>query len=103
MRTEAIICSFLASGLHGWRQPEFLEVPIKLSEIANGLKILARRHGTFVVDNSTCRARVTLHLGSLRFLRLGNQTVHVDINCCFKEAGFTAVVILDSGMTRVVV
>ena len=103
MRAETTVQRLLAPFLHGGRQPELLEVPIEVSEIGDRGEVLARRHSSLVVNNSTCRARVAFHLRFLRFLCLRDQVVHVNIDGRLEETGIATIVIFDRRMTRVVV
>ena len=94
---------FLATLLHRRRQPELLEIPVEVAQVADRREVLAGRNSAFVVDHAAGSSRVTLHLRRLRFLRLRDQTVHVDIDRRLEEAGIAAVVVLDRGVTRIVV
>src|SRR5690349_16118186 len=78
VRTETTVLRFLASRLHRRRQPELLEVPIELAQVADRCEILTRRNCAFVVDHTAGRPGVTRHLRGLRLLRLRDQAVHVD-------------------------
>ena len=103
MRAKTSIGGLLASSLHGRGEPQLPEIPVVIAQIAYRREIFARRHRSLVVDYPAGRSRVALHLGPLRLHRLGNQSVHVDIDSGLEKTVVTAVMILDRALARIFV
>ena len=101
VRAEAPGLSFLAPLLHGGREPEFLEVPIVIAQIADRVEVLARGDGALVVDDPARRAGVAGHLRLLLLLGARDQAVHVDVDGGLEETGVASVIVLDRRVARI--
>src|SRR5437763_2688422 len=103
VRAEASVGGLLAARLHRVRAPERLEVPVVFAQIPDRFEVLAGGDRALVVDDRAGGAGIARELRLLLGLRAVYEAVHVNVYGRLEEAGLAAVVVLDSGVARVLV